>query len=126
MISCPCCSTVSCCSTVPCCSTVTADALHVPSGVIQALFCLNLFSLSSPQMDTNDKENAWLAEKLEFEKRIAEIEAGHVEKFVKADDHASLVEQRDALNTELLNVQDELQRRQNEIQDLKHEVCCGQ
>ena len=73
-------------------------------------------------MDTNDKENSWLADKLELEKRIAEIEAGHVEKFVKADDHAGLVEQRDALNTELLNVQDELQRRQNEIQDLKHEV----
>ena len=46
----------------------------------------------------------------------------HVERFVKADDHAGLMEQRDELNTQLLATQDEVQRRKDEIAELKAEV----
>ena len=49
----------------------------------------------------------------------------HVEKFVKADDHAGLVEQRDDLNTHLKDAQDELQRRSAEIVELKKQVGRG-
>ena len=46
----------------------------------------------------------------------------HVERFVKADDHTGLLEERDELNTQLLATQDEVQRRHDEIAELKAEV----
>ncbi|GAX79109.1 hypothetical protein CEUSTIGMA_g6549.t1 [Chlamydomonas eustigma] len=79
-------------------------------------------TLVDAQMDANEKEGEWAAEKLELEKRIAELEAGNVETYVKADDHAGLLQQRDELNTHLLDTQDELSRRQAEIEELKNEV----
>lgn len=44
-------------------------------------------------------------EKLELEKRLAEVEAAQVQEFVKTDDHLGVVQSRDELNAELLSTQ---------------------
>ena len=44
-------------------------------------------------------------ERLELEKRLAEVEAAQVQEFVKTDDHLGVVQSRDELNAELLSTQ---------------------
>ncbi|KAG1655810.1 hypothetical protein FOA52_003683 [Chlamydomonas sp. UWO 241] len=87
-------------------------------------------SLIDAQMDMNDADRTHADDKLELEKRLIELEAGGMQDSVKGDEYALLEQQRDALNTELLDTQascylafrDELVRREKELEQLRREI----
>jgi len=79
-------------------------------------------NLIAAQVDMNEKEREYADEKLDLEKKIVELEAIKVSDYVKSDDAAALEQQRDQLNTELLDTQDELVRREKEVEELKRTI----
>ncbi|KAF5831835.1 P-loop containing nucleoside triphosphate hydrolase protein [Dunaliella salina] len=79
-------------------------------------------TLVNTQMEFNDLEGSWINEKHDLEKRIVELEASHMEQYVRIEDHTAMQQERDILNTRLLAVQDELERRVSHIKELKKEL----
>lgn len=79
-------------------------------------------TLVDAQLDMNDRESQWASEKLELEKKVADIEGGHFEQYIKSNDYAQLTESRDDLNTQVLRAKDDLIRREGDISDLKRKL----
>lgn len=69
-------------------------------------------TLVEAQLDMNDRESQWSTERLELEKRLADLEGGHFEQAVSRQDYASIAESRDDVNGQLLRAKDDLIRRE--------------
>ncbi|KIY91965.1 hypothetical protein MNEG_15998 [Monoraphidium neglectum] len=61
-------------------------------------------------MEFNESKQEHEAQRFSLEQRILELEAGRMERFVKAEDHAALADARDEINRRLRDCQDDLER----------------